>query len=117
MSNDRNTRILLVDDEYDISLTFKIGLEESGFVVDSFNDSLLALKSFKAGIYDLLLLDIKMPKMDGFELCRQLKKIDSKVKVCFITAFDILKGDLKAGSTMLNNDDDNNDKHIIKNQF
>jgi DNA-binding response OmpR family regulator len=114
MSNDRKTRILLVDDEYDISLTFKIGLEESGFIVDSFNDPLLALTHFKPGIYNLLLLDIKMPKMDGFELCKQLKKIDGKVKVCFITAFDIRKGDTKAASTMLDNDDDNDDKHIIQ---
>ena len=55
-----------------------------------------------------------MPKMNGFELCRQLKKIDSKVKVCFITVFDIRKGDIKAGSTLLNNNNDDNDKHIIQ---
>jgi DNA-binding response OmpR family regulator len=55
-----------------------------------------------------------MPKMDGFELCRQLKKVDSKVKVCFITAFDVPKGDVKTGSTILDNNNDYNDKHIIK---
>ena len=89
MNNNTNARILLVDDEYDITLTFKIGLEESGFVVDSFNDSLLALTNFKAGIYDLLLLDIKMPKMDGFELCRRILEIDVNVRICFITAAEI----------------------------
>jgi DNA-binding response OmpR family regulator len=65
---------LLVDDGYDITLAFKIVSEGSGFAVDSFNDSILALMNFKAGIYDLLLLDIKILKMNGFELCRQLKR-------------------------------------------
>ena len=55
-----------------------------------------------------------MPKMDGFELCRQLKKIDSKVKVYFITAFDVPNGDLKTGSTILDTNNDYSDKHIIK---
>jgi two-component system, OmpR family, response regulator ChvI len=59
------------------------------FEVDVFNDPKLALSNFKAGRYDLLLLDILMPKMNGFELCQQLKNIDDKVKVCFITAYEI----------------------------
>ena len=67
-------RILLVDDEPDITLSFNIVLEDNGFVVDAFNDPLLALSSFKQGIYDLALLDIKMPKMNGFELCGEIKK-------------------------------------------
>ena len=111
-NNNRNTRILLVDDEYDITLTFKIGLEDSGFVVDSFNDPLLALSNFKAGIYNLLLLDIKMPKMDGFELFRQVKKKDSKVKVSFMTAFDIYNDNSKVDSTLFNNN--NGNKRIIQ---
>jgi DNA-binding response OmpR family regulator len=110
-SNNRNTRILLVDDEYDIALTFKIGLEDSGFVVDSFTDPSSALLNFKTNSYDLLLLDVKMPKIDGFELCRQMKKIDDKVKVCFMTAFDVRKSDLKVDPTIFNN---NNSKQIIQ---
>ena len=109
-NNNRNTRILLVDDIYDIALTFKIGLEDSGFVVDIFNDPLKALHNFTAGSYDLLLLDMLMPKMDGFELCRQMKKIDGKVKVSFMTAFDISKDDLKLDSAVFNNIN----KHIIQ---
>ncbi len=109
-SNNRNTRILLVDDEYDIALTFKIGLEDSGFVVDSFTDPSSALLNFKTNSYDLLLLDVKMPKIDGFELCRQMKKIDDKVKVCFMTAFDVRKSDLKVDPTIFNN----NSKQIIQ---
>jgi DNA-binding response OmpR family regulator len=75
-------RILLIDDEEDVATTLKIILEEEEkFQVDVFNDSKLALSNFKAGKYDLLLLDIMMPKMNGFELCQQLQNIDDKVKV------------------------------------
>jgi DNA-binding response OmpR family regulator len=63
-------------------------LEENGFKVDSFTDPLSALEKFReeAGSHDLVILDIKMPKMNGFELYRQIKKIDDKAKVCFLTA-------------------------------
>jgi PleD family two-component response regulator len=71
-------RILLVDDEADISLTFSIVLEDNGFVVNAFNDPLLALSSFKQGLYALALIDIKMPKMNGFDLYRQIRKLDDK---------------------------------------
>jgi two-component system, OmpR family, response regulator ChvI len=80
---------LLVDDEHDITYTFTIGLEDNGFAVDTFNDPQEALSNFKAGLYDLLLIDIKMPKMNGFELYQEMEKIDDKVKVCFITAFEV----------------------------
>lgn len=101
----KNNRILLVDDEPDITLAFSMGLEDSGFVVDAFNDSLLALEAFKEEnkSYTLALLDIKMPKMNGFELCNEMRKVNDKVKVCFVTAFDIQKEeeeDLKAVATL-----------------
>jgi CheY-like chemotaxis protein len=72
----------------DITFTLGKGLEQGGYDVHVFNDPLVALSNFKPGVCDLLLLDIKMPKMTGFELYRKLKEIDSKVKVCFITAFE-----------------------------
>ncbi|MFZ0202349.1 MAG: response regulator [Nitrososphaeraceae archaeon] len=79
--------ILFIDDEKDITFTIKIILEQTGlFFVDSFNDPDLALKRFKPNFYALVLIDIMMPKMDGFELYEQLKKIDPDVKVCFLTA-------------------------------
>ena len=84
-----NKRVLLVDDEPDLNLTLKIVLEQNGFKVDSFTDPLSALENFKgeaAGMYELLILDMKMPNMNGFELYRQIKKIDDKVKICFLTA-------------------------------
>ena len=83
----RKIRIFLVDDESDIALLYKTGLEQNGLLVDVFNDPVQALLSFRTGQYDLLLLDIKMPKMNGFELYREIQKIDDKVKGCFITAF------------------------------
>src|SRR5438270_7802524 len=88
MKNDNN-KILLVDNEADIALAFKIGLEDNGFTVDAFNDPLEALSNFKAGFYDLLLLDIKMPNMNGIEFYQQMKEIDKKVRVCFITASEM----------------------------
>ena len=83
-------RILVVDDESDITFTLKKGLENSGmFEVDTFNDSQEALSSFKPDYYDFLLLDIKMPHMSGYDLYDNIKKIDSKVKFCFISAYAI----------------------------
>jgi DNA-binding response OmpR family regulator len=65
-----------------------MGLEDGGFQVDTFTDPLLALSTIKAGSkYDLLILDIKMPDMNGFELYEEIRKIDNKVRVCFLTAF------------------------------
>ena len=82
-------RVFLVDDDYDHTVTFKVGLELAGFLVDAYNDSAIALSNFRADHYDLLLIDIKMPKIDGFELYEKLSKIDDKVKVWFITAYEI----------------------------
>lgn len=76
----------VVDDELDITLTLKSVLENSGFDVDLFNDPLVALQNFKTNFYDLIILDIKMPKMNGFDLYEKIKMVDNKVKVCFLTA-------------------------------
>ena len=86
----RRRRILIVDDEPDITSSFKEALRDNGFEqVETANDPLLALKNFKAGSYDLLIIDIVMPEMDGFSLYEEIRKIDTKVNVCFITAFEI----------------------------
>lgn len=80
--------ILVVDDEHDITSMFKIGLEGNGFQVDAYNDPEKALREFKPEKYDLLLLDVRMPGMSGFELYQELRKRDENVKVCFLTAFE-----------------------------
>ena len=95
-------RILIVDDEPDVNLALRIVLEENNFIVDSFNDPLLALENFKANLYDVLILDIKMPKKDGFELYKEIMKIDNRVKVCFLTAGDINYRSLKDTFPTLN---------------
>ena len=82
----KGNRILLVDDEPDITTMFKITLEEAGYIVDAYNDSLIALSEFKPGYYDLAILDIKMQEMSGFELYAKMRKVDNQVKFCFITA-------------------------------
>src|SRR5918911_1833325 len=86
--------ILIIDDDPDITLTFKKCLEaendKSGnktfFKVFTYNDTILALAEFRPNFYDLLLIDVNIPKMDGFRLYEEIKKIDCSVKVCFITA-------------------------------
>ncbi|MGI8834256.1 MAG: response regulator transcription factor [Nitrososphaeraceae archaeon] len=83
-----NKRILLVDDEPDITYSFRIGLENNGFKVDTFNNPLEASSNFKSDFYDLVVLDIKMPEMNGIDLCKEIRKMDSEIKICFATAFD-----------------------------
>jgi len=81
---------LVVDNEQDITTTLQVGLEEGGgFDVDAFTDPDPALKSFKPNFYDLVLLDVMMPNIDGFELYERLKKADPDVKVCFLTASEM----------------------------
>ena len=96
--------ILVVDDEPDITLTLKESIEEYGFAkVDASNDPLLALSSYKTGFYDLVLLDVKMPKMNGFELYREIEKREGKsIKVCFITAHEVYYETLKEEFPTLN---------------
>ena len=78
-------KILLIDDEPDLTYTIKKILEDNEFEVDTFNDPILALNNYKANLYDLIILDIKMPKMDGFELYIKMREKDPKVKICFLT--------------------------------
>jgi DNA-binding response OmpR family regulator len=85
-----NNRILIVDDDHDILVTFKAALEENNeFEVDTFTDPDEVLSNFKAGLYNLLIIDIRLPKMDGFELYDKIKEIDNEAKVCFVSAYEI----------------------------
>lgn len=89
-------RVMIVDDEQDITTIFRIGLESNQFIVTTFNDPLEALSKFKPGLYDLLILDIRMPGMNGFELYHKIRDIDDKVKVCFLTAFEEARAEFKS---------------------
>jgi DNA-binding response OmpR family regulator len=84
----REVRLLLVDDEPDVLSSFKEGLETQGYTVDGYTDSELALANFRPNTYQLLILDINMPKIDGFKLFQQLEKKDPKARVCFVTAYE-----------------------------
>jgi two-component system response regulator AtoC len=86
-NSDEKIRILVVDDEYDVMYIVKRILEEVGlFQVDAFANPTRALSHFKPNTYDLVILDIRMPDIDGLELYRKLIAIDDKVKVCFLSA-------------------------------
>ena len=84
--------VLVVDDEPDVKLALKTALEENGFEVNAYDDPVIALDNFRKGAYDLLILDIKMPKMHGFELYREIRKVDNHVKICFLTAGEMYYG-------------------------
>jgi CheY-like chemotaxis protein len=99
-------RVLVVDDEVDITTIFKLALEKVNLHVDVYNDPLLALSDYKAGMYDLLLFDIRMQGMNGFELYRKIKDIEEeekkekkvkngKPRVCFITAYEEFRSEFK----------------------
>jgi DNA-binding response OmpR family regulator len=84
-------RILLVDDESDVTTALTFALEDYGFEVDSYNNPLAALSNFKSNHYDLAILDIKMPEMDGFELLRKIRTEDKNLRICFLTALTDLR--------------------------
>ena len=85
------TKILLVNDEADIILTVQQLFQDGGFEVDSYEDPISALENFRSKFYDLIIIDNKMPQMDGFTFYRKIKALDNNVKVCFLTATDISK--------------------------
>jgi CheY-like chemotaxis protein len=94
-------RILLVDDELDVISVFKMILEMNGYEVDAYTSPLTALDNFKPDFYGLLLLDIRMPAMSGFELYRKMRSVDNEVKVCFITAFEDYREEFRESFPML----------------
>lgn len=98
MISDKSTpgkKILLVDNEPDITYAIESVLEDNGFEVDSFNDPVLASSTYKQNHYDLVLLDIKMPKMDGFELYERIREKDKVTKICFLTASEMFYESLR----------------------
>jgi two-component system, OmpR family, response regulator ChvI len=105
----RPRKILLVDDEADIVSIFKMILEMNNFEVDAYTNPLSALSSFKPNEFGLLILDIRMPVMSGFELFKKMKNIDSEVQACFITAFEDYREEFRESFPMLDEA-----KHFIR---
>ena len=95
-SNLKTKRIMLVDDEADILWLFKMILEsDARLKVDAFLDPIIALENFRPGLYDLLLIDIAMPKMNGFELYDKIRELDKKVKISFVTASEMFYEEIR----------------------
>lgn len=88
--------VLLVDDDHDIIEVLKRGLETQGVHVDSYTSPQEALASFRPNTYDIAILDIRMPAMTGFQLFRELKKFDTGISVCFLSAFEIQREEFKS---------------------
>ena len=78
-------RILLVDDETDHCLIYQIILQDAGYECKSYTDSVQALQQFKPNYYDLVILNIKMPRLDGFAICEKIREIEKAVQIVFIT--------------------------------
>jgi DNA-binding response OmpR family regulator len=89
LSQQGQKKILVVDDEADLTLLCSLALEYYGFRVETFTDPQKALSNYKPSYYDLVILDITMPKMDGFQLYDEIKKKDQKAKICFLTASEL----------------------------
>jgi two-component system catabolic regulation response regulator CreB/two-component system response regulator ChvI len=89
------TKIMVVDDEPDIAMVIQKALQNNGFEVDAFSDPHKAIDGFVPGKYAMLITDIRMPEINGFELYRQIRKVDSKIKVAFMTAFDVYETEFK----------------------
>jgi two-component SAPR family response regulator len=90
-------RILIVDDDFDITTTFKVGIKSANkrIGVDTYNDPRRALSDFQPNFYDLLLIDINMPYIDGFQLSERILEIDINVKICFMSAGEINRDALR----------------------
>jgi two-component system capsular synthesis sensor histidine kinase RcsC len=86
----------MVDDEHDITTVVSRGLEQRGFRVTIFNNPVEALNHFKPQTFDIILLDIRMPQMTGFELARAIWKTDENAKICFMTSFEIYEQEAAA---------------------
>jgi two-component system, OmpR family, response regulator ChvI len=92
----KTKKIMLVDDEADILWLFKMILEsDARLKVDAFADPIVALENFRPGLYDLLLIDIAMPKMNGFELYDKIRELDKKVKISFVTASEMFYEEIR----------------------
>ena len=85
--NTKNKRIMIIDDDEDITKLFTTFLQYSGYNIDAYTDSIEAFHNFRLNSHDLIILDLKMPQMDGIKLYKKMKEIDDKIIICFTTAY------------------------------
>jgi DNA-binding response OmpR family regulator len=86
LDNKNHKRIMIIDDDVDITNLFKIFLEGNGYNIDAYTSPIEGIKNFRKNSHDLILLDLKMPEMNGMTLYRKIKEIDDTVVVCLSTA-------------------------------
>jgi DNA-binding response OmpR family regulator len=96
-TNKNNKRIMIIDDDKDITDLFSIFLEYNGYIVNAYTNPVEAFNNFRKNSHDLIILDLKMPKIDGMILYHKIKKIDDKVIICFTTANISYIQDLRKG--------------------
>ena len=92
MTKINKNKILVVDYEHDSNLLLTTILERNGFIVDCFDDPFVAMENFRSNLFSLIILNIKLPKLNGFQLYREIRKKDKKVKVCFVTDGEMYYG-------------------------
>ena len=85
-NNNNNKKIIIIDDDKDITNLFAIFLESNGYIVDAYTNPVEALNNIGKNSHDLIILDLKMPKMDGITIYHKIKEIDNNVIICFTTA-------------------------------
>ena len=81
---------MVIDDELDICIMLKVVLEQNGFLVNYYSNPIIALDEFKSYFYNLIILDIQMPEINGMQLYREIRKRDKKAKICFLTGNEAL---------------------------
>ena len=96
-NNNKNKKIMIIDDDKDITNLFSIFLEYNGYIVNAYTNPVEAFNNFRKNSHDLIVLDLKMPKMDGMALYLKIKEIDGKVIICFTTADINYIEDLRKG--------------------
>ena len=97
MSTKNNKKIMIIDDDVDITNLFSIFLEYNGYIVNAYTNPLEAFNNFRKNSHDLIVLDLKMPTMDGMALYHKIKEIDNNVIICLTTADINYIGDLPKG--------------------
>ena len=96
-NNNNNNKIMIIDDDIDITNLFSTFLEYNGYIIDAYTNPLEALHNFRKNSHDLIILDLKMPKMGGMTLYHKIKEIDNNVIICFTTADINYIEDLRKG--------------------
>jgi DNA-binding NtrC family response regulator len=87
MLRPEKSKVMTVDDQREVTVALKIVLERSGlFEVDSYDNPILALERFRPKQYDVFIVDVRIPDIDGFALYKRIKTIDKNIKICFLTS-------------------------------